>query len=75
MKNCLTTLLENGVIPIINENDTISITAMFTDNDELSGLIASMMGFEALVILSNVDGIYTGHPNEAGSTLIREGKG
>lgn len=75
MKNCLTTLLENGVIPIINENDTISITElMFTDNDELSGLIASMMGFEALVILSNVDGIYTGHPSEPDSTLIREVK-
>lgn len=73
MKNCITTLLDNDVIPIINENDTISITElMFTDNDELSGLIASMMNTEALVILSNVDGIFTGNPQEVGTTLIHE---
>ena len=43
-KNCMTVMLENGVIPIVNENDTISVSElMFTDNDELSGLIASMM--------------------------------
>ena len=41
---CMTVMLENGVIPIVNENDTVSVTElMFTDNDELSGLIASMM--------------------------------
>jgi len=45
--------------PHRNENDTISVTElMFTDNDELSGLIATMMGMDALVILSNIDGIY-----------------
>jgi len=75
MKNCLNTLLENNVIPIINENDTISITElMFTDNDELSGLIAAMMDFEALIILSNIDGIYTDHPDNPGATLIPEVK-
>lgn len=75
MKNCLTTLLENDVIPIVNENDTISITElMFTDNDELSGLIASMMGFEALIILSNVDGVFTGNPSDPEAELIREVK-
>jgi glutamate 5-kinase (EC 2.7.2.11) len=58
-KNCMTVMLENGVIPIVNENDTISVSElMFTDNDELSGLIASMMDAEALIILSNIDGIY-----------------
>ncbi|TKG89070.1 glutamate 5-kinase [Puteibacter caeruleilacunae] len=71
MKNCITTLLENGVIPIVNENDTISVTElMFTDNDELSGLIASMMKTEALVILSNINGIYTGHPDDEGTRVI-----
>ena len=75
MKNCLTTLLENGVVPIINENDTISVTElMFTDNDELSGLIAAMMDFEALIILSNIDGIYTDHPDNPEATLIPEVK-
>ena len=43
-KNCMTVMLENGVIPIVNENDTISVSElMFTDNDELSGLIASIL--------------------------------
>ena len=71
MRNCMTTLLENDVVPVINENDTISVTElMFTDNDELSGLIASMMDMEALIILTNVDGVFTGSPDEPGSQLI-----
>ena len=71
-KNCMTVMLENGVIPIVNENDTISVTElMFTDNDELSGLVATMMDAEALVILSNIDGIYNGHPDDPGCEVIR----
>lgn len=73
MKNCITTLLDNKVIPIVNENDTISITElMFTDNDELSGLIASMLGSEALIVLSNIDGVYSAHPRNENAKLIRE---
>ena len=72
-KNCMTVMLENGVIPVVNENDTISVTElMFTDNDELSGLIATMMGAEALFLLSNIDGIYDGHPNDPSARVIRE---
>jgi len=72
-KNCMTVMLENGVIPIVNENDTISVTElMFTDNDELSGLIASMMDADALIILSNIDGIYNGSPTDPQSEVIRE---
>jgi len=71
MRNCMTTLLDNDVVPVVNENDTISVTElMFTDNDELSGLIASMMNMEALIILTNVDGVFTGSPDEPGSQLI-----
>ncbi len=71
MRNCMTTLLENDVIPVVNENDTISVTElMFTDNDELSGLIASMMDMEALIILTNVDGVYTASPEQPDSRLI-----
>lgn len=71
MKNCISAMLENGVLPIVNENDTISINElMFTDNDELSGLISSMMDCHSLIILSNVDGIYTGMPGKPGSELI-----
>ena len=70
-KNCMTVMLEHGVVPIMNENDTISVTElMFTDNDELSGLVATMMHAEALVILSNVDGIYDGNPSLATSKVI-----
>jgi glutamate 5-kinase len=72
-RNCMQVMIENGVIPIVNENDTISVTElMFTDNDELSGLVATMMDAEALIILSNIDGIYNGNPNDAGVEVIRE---
>ncbi len=68
---CMTVMLENGVIPIVNENDTVSVTElMFTDNDELSGLIASMMDAEALIILSNIDGIFDGPPSDPASRVI-----
>lgn len=71
-KNCMEVMLRNGVIPIVNENDTISVTElMFTDNDELSGLIASMMDAQALFILSNIDGIYDGSPSDSSSKVIR----
>jgi glutamate 5-kinase len=64
-------MLENGVLPIVNENDTVSVTElMFTDNDELSGLIARMIRAEALVLLSNIDGLYTGDPAQTDSRLI-----
>ena len=66
-------MLENGVLPIINENDTVSVTElMFTDNDELSGLIARMMQADTLILLSNIDGIYTGNPADPQSQLIKE---
>ena len=70
---CMTVMLENDVLPIVNENDTVSVTElMFTDNDELSGLIAQMMQADTLVLLSNIDGIYTGNPNDPQSQLIKE---
>ena len=70
-KNCIESMLSAGVLPIINENDAVSVTElMFTDNDELSGLIATMMGVEALVILSNVDGIYDGDPGDPASKVV-----
>jgi len=70
-RNCMHVMLENNVIPIVNENDTISVSElMFTDNDELSGLIASMMDMQALIILSNIDGIFNGSPTEPESKVI-----
>ena len=70
---CMRVMLENGVLPIVNENDTVCVTElMFTDNDELSGLIAEMMHADTLILLSNIDGIYTGNPDDEHSQLIRK---
>jgi glutamate 5-kinase len=67
----MTVMLQNNVLPIVNENDTVSVTElMFTDNDELSGLIAQMMKAETLILLSNIDGIYDGHPDDPTSRII-----
>ncbi len=72
-KNCMEVMLGAGVVPIVNENDTISVTElMFTDNDELGGMVSTMMSADALVILSNIDGIFTGNPADPASELIRE---
>lgn len=71
-ENCMKVMLENDVLPIVNENDTVSVTElMFTDNDELSGLMARMTQSQMLIILSNIDGIYTGDPADPASKLIR----
>lgn len=71
-RNCMRVMLDNGVIPIVNENDTVCVTElMFTDNDELSGLISTMMDADSLIILSNVDGLYSGCPSDEGVEVIR----
>ena len=73
MKTCLELLLHYEVIPVVNENDVVSVTElMFTDNDELAGLIASMLNAQALIILTNVDGIYNGNPESAKTQVIDE---
>ena len=70
---CMEVMLAHGVVPVVNENDTVSVTElMFTDNDELSGLIAQMMQADTLILLSNIDGIYTGNPADPQSQLIKE---
>ena len=72
-RQCMTAMLAHGVLPIVNENDTVCITElMFTDNDELSGLIAQLMDCQTLIILSNIDGIYDGDPALPTSHVIRE---
>jgi glutamate 5-kinase len=59
MQTCFSSLLQQNIIPVVNENDAVSVTElMFTDNDELSGLIASMMDVDGYIILSNVDGLF-----------------
>jgi len=65
-RNTLVTLLERGVVPIINENDAISFTELkFGDNDKLAALVASLLPADLLVILTTVDGVIEnfGKPN------------
>jgi glutamate 5-kinase len=73
MQNCLSALLANQIVPIINENDVVSVTElMFTDNDELAGLVSAMMNTDILIILTNVDGIYDGDPELPGTKIIHQ---
>lgn len=71
MYNCFQALLHDQVVPVVNENDVVAVTElMFTDNDELAGLVAEMLQADALAILSNVNGLYDGPPEAAQSQLI-----
>ncbi|MBQ1235126.1 MAG: glutamate 5-kinase, partial [Oscillospiraceae bacterium] len=63
--NTLNRLLELGVIPIINENDTVSTDEIeFGDNDTLSAIVAGLVQAEKLIILSDIDGLYTANPQK-----------
>ncbi len=64
-------LLELGVLPIVNENDTVATSEIrFGDNDRLAALVAHLVHADLLVLLSDVDGLYDGDPGEPGTTLI-----
>jgi len=78
--NVLRMLLKTGVIPIINENDVTSVDELrlkegyqvnFSDNDILSVLVASAIGADMIIILSDVDGLYTADPKEPHAKLIK----
>ncbi len=63
--NTLTKLLSMGVIPIINENDTVSTEEIeFGDNDTLSAIVATLVNADLLVILSDIDGLYDKNPHK-----------
>lgn len=71
MLNCFRALLHDSVVPVVNENDVVAVTElMFTDNDELAGLVARMLEVDALVILSSVEGLFDGPPDDPESRLI-----
>lgn len=75
MINCYEGLLSEGVIPIANEDDAVSLTmSMFSDNDELASLVAELLDADRLIILSDTDGVYTGHPDDEDSEKIDEVK-
>ncbi len=68
VRNTILTLFEFGVVPIINENDTVSAEELrFSDNDTLGALITNMIGADMFIILTDVDCLYTGHPLEDAS--------
>ncbi len=71
-KRTLIKLLDMGIVPIINENDTISTFEIeFGDNDTLSAIVATLVEADLLVILSDIDGLYSADPRqEAGAELI-----
>jgi glutamate 5-kinase len=62
-RNTMTTLLKLGAVPVVNENDTVATTEIrYGDNDRLAARVASMMSADCLVLLSDVDGLYTAPP-------------
>ena len=66
-------LLELGVLPVVNENDTVATTEIrFGDNDRLAALVAHLVHADLLLLLSDVDGLYDGDPSRDGATLLGE---
>ncbi|WP_109473492.1 glutamate 5-kinase [Ornithinimicrobium cavernae] len=64
-------LLELEIVPIVNENDTVATDEIrFGDNDRLAALVAHLIDADALVLLTDVDALYDGHPRQAGTSRI-----
>jgi glutamate 5-kinase len=71
-RHTMSELCAEGVLPIINENDTVAVEEIqFGDNDRLAALVTSLIEADLLVLLTDVDGLYDRDPKEAGATLIR----
>jgi glutamate 5-kinase len=71
MQACFQALLGEGIVPVVNENDVVAVDElMFSDNDELAGLIASMLSVDALILLTNVEGVYDGDPADPEARVI-----
>lgn len=70
-RRALSRLLELGVVPIVNENDAVATDEIrFGDNDRLAALVANLVAAEVLVLLTDVDGLYTTRPTEPGARLV-----
>lgn len=73
MRNTLNVLLERGIIPIVNENDTVTIDRLkFGDNDTLSAKVAGLVDADQLVILSDIDGLYNADPTMNSHAILLE---
>ena len=62
--NTLETLLRMGIIPVVNENDTVATYELELDNDTLSAIVAALIGADLLILLSDIDGLYTDDPRQ-----------
>jgi len=72
-RQTLERLLELGITPIVNENDTVATQEIrFGDNDRLAAIVSHLVGADLLVLLSDVDGLYDANPNRGPANLIRE---
>jgi glutamate 5-kinase len=72
-QNTFEKLQELGVVPIVNENDTVATSEIrFGDNDRLAALVAHLVHADLLVLLSDVDGLYDGPPDREGSRLVTD---
>ena len=70
-RDTLDHLLAHGAVPIVNENDTVATTEIrYGDNDRLAARVATMVRADLLVLLSDIDGLYTAPPNVAGAELV-----
>lgn len=72
-RNTLLALMDLGAIPVINENDTVSVEELqttFGDNDRLAAIVTNLVQAPLLVLLSDVDGLYSAHPSDPSSRLI-----
>ncbi|NNM61909.1 MAG: glutamate 5-kinase [Steroidobacteraceae bacterium] len=70
-RGTLNTLLSLGSIPVINENDTVATAEIrYGDNDRLAARVAQMVGADCLVLLSDIDGLYTANPNEQADAVF-----
>ena len=73
MRRCFSNLLRDGIVPVVNENDVIAIKELvFTDNDELAGLIAAQLEADAVIILTSVDGVLDRSPSDPSAKTIPE---
>lgn len=73
MINCYEGLLSQGIVPIANEDDAVSLAmSMFTDNDELASLVAELINADMLILLTDIDGVYDGPPDHDDSSVIEE---
>jgi glutamate 5-kinase len=71
VRNTLNTLFEFSIIPIINENDTVSISEIqFGDNDQLAAMVSNLLGDSLLIVLSVIDGLLDGDPDSPDSKVI-----